>query len=177
MFRRVVAEVASAAEGHGGGAKTSLSIAIVVLVVLSAIGLYQREVRKAWRAQKDVDRSRDLLVGELAHRVKNTLAVVQSIARQSLSTGNRLDGLAAFEPAYVDELAVIMAWAFDYMQREAPEETATTVGGLLNGVAGHVPRAGERFDYDGLHFEVVEANQRKVLRLRVRRRETDASNS
>jgi pyruvate dehydrogenase E1 component len=27
------------------------------------------------------------------------------------------DGLAAFEPAYVDELAVIMRWAFDYMQR------------------------------------------------------------
>jgi pyruvate dehydrogenase E1 component len=33
------------------------------------------------------------------------------------------DGLAAFEPAFVDELAAIMAWAFDYMQREAPEET------------------------------------------------------
>jgi pyruvate dehydrogenase E1 component len=27
------------------------------------------------------------------------------------------DGLAAFEPAFADELAVIMAWAFDYMQR------------------------------------------------------------
>ena len=49
-------------------------------------------------------------------------------------------------------------------------ETATTVAGLLNSVAGHVPRSGEQIDYDGLHFEVVEANQRKVLRLRVRRR-------
>ena len=28
------------------------------------------------------------------------------------------DGLAAFEPAFVDELAVILRWAFDYMQRE-----------------------------------------------------------
>jgi pyruvate dehydrogenase E1 component len=28
------------------------------------------------------------------------------------------DGLASFEPAYADELAVIMDWAFDYMQRE-----------------------------------------------------------
>jgi pyruvate dehydrogenase E1 component len=28
------------------------------------------------------------------------------------------DGLAAFEPAYVDELAVILGWAFDYMQRD-----------------------------------------------------------
>ena len=33
------------------------------------------------------------------------------------------DGLATFEPAYVDELAVIMEWAFDYMQREAPEDS------------------------------------------------------
>ncbi len=47
---------------------------------------------------------------------------------------------------------------------------ATTVAGLLNSVAGHVPHAGEQIDYDGLRFDVVEANQRKVLRLRVRRR-------
>jgi putative hemolysin len=46
---------------------------------------------------------------------------------------------------------------------------ATTVAGFLNGIAGHVPRRGEQIDYDGLRFEVVEANQRKVLRLRVRR--------
>jgi pyruvate dehydrogenase E1 component len=46
-------------------------------------------------------------------------------AHQSIGTplvGIAQDGLAAFEPAYVDELAAIMAWAFDYMQREAPEE-------------------------------------------------------
>jgi pyruvate dehydrogenase E1 component len=29
------------------------------------------------------------------------------------------DGLAAFEPAFVDELAVILAWAFDYLQRDS----------------------------------------------------------
>ena len=27
------------------------------------------------------------------------------------------DGLAAFEPAFADELAVIMEWAFSYLQR------------------------------------------------------------
>ena len=53
-------------------------------------------------------------------------------------------------------------------------EAATTVAGLLNSVAGHVPIAGEQFDYDGVRFEVVEANQRKVLRLRVRRRSAAA---
>jgi CBS domain containing-hemolysin-like protein len=50
------------------------------------------------------------------------------------------------------------------------DQAATTVAGLLNHVAGHVPRAGEQLQYGGLHFEVVEANQRKVLRLRVRPR-------
>ena len=58
---------------------------------------------------------------------------------------------------------------------ELPDAAAaTTVAGFLNNIAGHVPRAGEQMDYDGLHFEVVEANQRKVLRLRVRRRAPSA---
>ena len=46
-------------------------------------------------------------------------------AHQSIGTpliGMAQDGLASFEPAYVDELAAIMDWAFDYMQREAPED-------------------------------------------------------
>jgi pyruvate dehydrogenase E1 component len=47
-------------------------------------------------------------------------------AHQSIGTpliGMAQDGLASFEPAYVDELAVIMQWAFDYIQREAAEDT------------------------------------------------------
>ncbi|WP_426032177.1 transketolase [Cypionkella sp. TWP1-2-1b2] len=40
----------------------------------------------------------------------------QSIAAPLI--GMAQDGLAAFEPAFVDELAVIMAWAFDYLQRD-----------------------------------------------------------
>jgi len=48
-------------------------------------------------------------------------------------------------------------------------EDATTVAGLLNSIAGHVPSPGEKYDFDGLRFEVLEANQRKVLRLRARR--------
>jgi pyruvate dehydrogenase E1 component len=42
-------------------------------------------------------------------------------AHQSISTpliGMSQDGLAAFEPAFADELAVIMEWAFDYLQRD-----------------------------------------------------------
>jgi pyruvate dehydrogenase E1 component len=43
-------------------------------------------------------------------------------AHQSISTpliGMGQPGLASFEPAFVDELAAIMRWGFDYMQREA----------------------------------------------------------
>ncbi len=46
-------------------------------------------------------------------------------AHQSIGTpliGMSQDGLAAFEPAYVDELAVIMEWAFDYMQRDGESD-------------------------------------------------------
>jgi pyruvate dehydrogenase E1 component len=40
----------------------------------------------------------------------------QSIAAPLL--GMSQDGLAAFEPAFADELAAIMSWAFDYLQRD-----------------------------------------------------------
>jgi pyruvate dehydrogenase E1 component len=42
-------------------------------------------------------------------------------AHQSIATpliGMAQDGLQSFEPAFVDELAVIMRWGFDYMQRD-----------------------------------------------------------
>jgi len=43
-------------------------------------------------------------------------------AHQSIGTpliGMSQDGLASFEPAFADELAVIMEWAFAYLQRDA----------------------------------------------------------
>ncbi len=40
----------------------------------------------------------------------------QSVAEPLI--GLAQDGLASFEPAYVDELAVIMRWAFAYMQKD-----------------------------------------------------------
>lgn len=42
-------------------------------------------------------------------------------AHQSIGTpltGMAQDGLASFEPAFADELAVILEWAFDYLQRD-----------------------------------------------------------
>jgi pyruvate dehydrogenase E1 component len=46
----------------------------------------------------------------------------QSIAEPLI--GMAQDGLASFEPAYVDELAVIMNWAFAYMQKDGKGEAS-----------------------------------------------------
>ncbi|MEA2965349.1 MAG: pyruvate dehydrogenase component, partial [Alphaproteobacteria bacterium] len=48
-------------------------------------------------------------------------------AHQSIATpliGIAQDGLAAFEPAFVDELAAILAFAFDYVQRAGESESS-----------------------------------------------------
>ena len=48
------------------------------------------------------------------------------------------------------------------------DETVTTIAGLLSTVSGKVPMPGDTVDLAGFRFEVLEANQRKVLRLRAR---------
>src|ERR1700722_17820859 len=50
------------------------------------------------------------------------------------------------------------------------DEAVTTIAGLLSHVLGKVPAPGDAIDLEGHRFEVLEANQRKVLRVRVRRR-------
>src|SRR5438874_5413399 len=46
----------------------------------------------------------------------------QSVATPLIGIGQ--DGLAAFEPAFADELAVILRFAFDYIQREGESEAS-----------------------------------------------------
>ncbi|MGA8142898.1 MAG: hemolysin family protein [Candidatus Acidiferrales bacterium] len=74
----------------------------------------------------------------------------------------------------VDKVAELFGVQLD----ESSEHSgATTIAGLLNAVAGHVPRTGEVIDSDGVRFEVLEANQRKVLRVRARRVPASAASS
>jgi putative hemolysin len=49
------------------------------------------------------------------------------------------------------------------------DEAVTTLAGLLSHVSGKVPAPGDRIDLEGHRFEVLEANQRKVLRVRIRK--------
>ena len=51
---------------------------------------------------------------------------------------------------------------------ENVDETVTTIAGLLSTVSGKVPAPGDKVDLGGFRFEVLEANQRKVLRLRAK---------
>jgi CBS domain containing-hemolysin-like protein len=53
------------------------------------------------------------------------------------------------------------------IERE-PDAAATTAAGLMNELAGHVPAPGEIIQTPQVRFDVVDANQRKVLRLRAR---------
>jgi len=60
-------------------------------------------------------------------------------AHQSVATpliGLAQDGLAAFEPAFADELAVILAWSFDYLQRDGSDPARGEDGGEDGGDDG-----------------------------------------
>jgi CBS domain containing-hemolysin-like protein len=52
---------------------------------------------------------------------------------------------------------------------DSMDETVTTIAGLLSHVSGKVPAPGEKFDLEGFRFEVLEANQRKVLRVKIQK--------
>jgi CBS domain containing-hemolysin-like protein len=47
------------------------------------------------------------------------------------------------------------------------EKEATTIAGLVSELAGHIPKAGEVLEEDGLRFEVLESTERRVERVRV----------
>ncbi|MGI8527390.1 MAG: transketolase, partial [Pseudolabrys sp.] len=62
-------------------------------------------------------------------------------AHQSISEpliGLAQDGLASFEPAYVDELAAILAWAFAYIQKEKKESDPSEQNWLRDETGGSV---------------------------------------
>jgi putative hemolysin len=52
---------------------------------------------------------------------------------------------------------------------DTTDEAVTTIAGLVSHVSGKVPAPGDKVDLAGHRFEVLDANQRKVLRLRIRK--------
>ena len=52
-----------------------------------------------------------------------------------------------------------------------------TVGGFLLSRLGRVPAVGEHFDLDGLDVEIIETEQRRITRVRLRRQDDDAGSN
>ena len=53
------------------------------------------------------------------------------------------------------------------------EEDYDTVGGFVFSTLGYIPQSGIEFDYNGVHFTIVEAEQRKINRIRIQVRRGD----
>src|SRR5690606_1484623 len=49
------------------------------------------------------------------------------------------------------------------------EQDFTTIAGLVTSEAGYVPKVGERLTVHGLEVEVVNADEKKLTKLRVRK--------
>ena len=57
---------------------------------------------------------------------------------------------------------------------ESAAETVTTLAGLLSHASGKVPAPGDKIDLGGFRFEVLDANQTKVLSVRIRKQKSPA---
>ena len=127
-------------ERDAGGAPTRVSgVSVDVTLAKRAGEALRAEVAQRKRSEE----RQQMLVHELNHRVKNMLATVQSVARQSLNSP-ALDGPARdFE-----ERLMALAWAYEILTREQ------WAGAFLREViqrtmAPHIDRASNRLALEG----------------------------
>ena len=71
--------------------------------------------------------------------------------------------------AYVFSAKVAIKEMLDRLEASIEEGGFETVGGYVLARVGRVPAVGERFESDGLEVEVLEAERRRVHKVRVRR--------
>jgi CBS domain containing-hemolysin-like protein len=70
--------------------------------------------------------------------------------------------------AFVFSAKVNIAEVRDRLGVEIEPEGFETVGGYLLTRVGRVPSVGEVFDFDGLEVEVLEAERRRIHKVRMR---------
>jgi two-component sensor histidine kinase len=92
-----------------GGPARIVGVTLDVTPHKQAEAKLQREIQERLRAE----RRQQLLIHELNHRVKNMLATVQSVARQSLGRARDDGPLADFE-----NRLMALAWAHDVLTKE-----------------------------------------------------------
>jgi len=86
-------------------------------------------------------------------------------AHQSITTpliGMAQDGLASFEPAFVDELAVIMEWGFDYMQRDGAK-VSNEDDLLADAAGGAVYIRGSTLPIEQIKRPMDEERRRQII--------------
>lgn len=94
------------------------------------------------------------IVGEIVDEYDTEEPMVVPLEEGGLLVDARLD---------VDDLATALGTEF-------PDADWDTVGGLILGLAGRVPRAGESFEYDDLVLTAEQVQGRRVAMVRVARR-------
>lgn len=99
--------------------------------------------------QRAFDERQQLLIHELNHRVKNTLALVQALALQSLKPGRQPEQAAA---DFQSRLAALAA-AHDLLTREQWE--GATLADLAEGATRPIAAAPGRIDAEGPPVEVT----------------------
>jgi CBS domain containing-hemolysin-like protein len=73
------------------------------------------------------------------------------------------------EDTYVFNAKVAIGEMTDRLEVEVDDGGFETVGGFVLARAGRVPLVGERFETDGLEVEVLEAERRRIHKVRIRR--------
>jgi CBS domain containing-hemolysin-like protein len=113
------------------------------------------------------------------HGLVAGLATVEDLVEEIVGESGRDDKMPAPDVVREPDGGLVMrgSTAIDEVEEllgvhfgDKSDETVTTIAGLLSHVSGKVPAPGDKVELEGYRFEVLEANQRKVLRLRIRKR-------
>jgi CBS domain containing-hemolysin-like protein len=129
------------------------------------------------RAMRQKDQPMAIVIDE--HGLVAGLATVEDLVEEIVGESGRDDRQPAPDVVRETDGGLVMRGSMSIGDVEEllgvqfgdkSDEAVTTIAGLLSHVSGKVPAPGDKIDLEGHRFEVLEANQRKVLRLRIRKR-------
>ena len=134
------------------------------------------------REMRQKDQPMAIIIDE--HGLVAGLATVEDLVEEIVGESGRDEKKPAPDVMREPDGSLVLrgSMAIDHVEEllgvkfgDKSDEAVTTIAGLLSHVLGKVPAPGDTIDLEGHRFEVLEANQRKVLRLRVRKRAVVAS--
>jgi putative hemolysin len=129
------------------------------------------------REMRQKDQPMAIVIDE--HGLVAGLATVEDLVEEIVGVSGRDEKKPAPDVMRESDGSLILrgSMAIDHVEEllgvefgDKSDRAVTTIAGLLSHVLGKVPAPGDTIELEGHRFEVLEANQRKVLRLRVRKR-------